>query len=472
MSDAIRFDLPKRETRESQPSVKLLIAIMIAVLLLLIANIVVSVMKPAEGTHRTEQPMLSADQQKQLALKLEKQNLENVAAEAWKEYIKIAGSDHQEVAKIWYRIGKLYQKKTNYEKALDSFYRSESVAKIDEISFDISRRIQECLESMGKFSALRYELSERVGVDTGSDRATGETAGDQVIAEIGTQKITKSDLDNQIEMQIDRQLSQFASYLPDEERKKQKEQMLKQFSTISQRKMFLNRIILEEILYRHARETNLTDDLKVRDILKSQERSLLAKMVIDKELADKIQITPGDLETYYEAHKDQYVSPERRKIAYILVDDENAAKKIRRKLKNGKRFEELAAGMSGDTATKDNGGEISGWIEKGAASIPGIGTSSEAMSIIFSTEKGQVAQKNIVTENGVYLVKVTDQHPGARKPFDEVKNEVFRALRSQKENEVQQRLITELKNYYDVVIHQSALIEDEHPDTATQAQAK
>ena len=132
--------------------------------------------------------------------------------------------------------------------ALDGYYRSESFAEVDEISAEIGRRTERCLESLGKFAALRYELAERVGVAASSD-ALGET----VVAEIGPRKITQAELDRMVETQIERQLSPLASYLPDQERRKQKETMLQQVSTSAQRLQFLNQFVLQEILSREVR---------------------------------------------------------------------------------------------------------------------------------------------------------------------------------------------------------------------------
>lgn len=435
---------------------------MLIVLVAVIANIAISFMKPGNNLDKADSKLLTAELQKKLALKLEKQGLNTISAEAWKEYISIAFLDKKETAKIWYRIGKLYQNNNEFGKALDSFYRSESFADIEEISPEINRRIQECLESMGKFAALRYELSDRVGIDKSPEDAGSTTKGDQVVAEIGLQKITESDLDRKIESQIDQQISQFASYLPEDQRNKQKEEMLKRFSTSSQRQMFLNQFILEEILYRKARESKLINDQNVRNMLKDQERSLLAKMVIDKEYSDKIKIMSSDLSTFYEANKKEYIRPERARICHILVQNSDGANYIREKLKNKEDFDELALKMSIDETTREKNGEISEWIEKDTNNyIPGIGVSEDAMNIIFATKPGNVAKEDIRTEKGIHIIKILEKEPESQKTFEEVRDEVFRTLRSQKEREIQQILLTELKAQYDVVIHQSAFVNTE-----------
>ena len=49
-----------------------------------------------------------------------------------------------------------------------------------------------------------------------------------------------------------------------------------------------------------------------------------------------------------------------------------------------------------------------------------------------------------------------EREPPRQKPLDEVRQEVYRALRAQKEREVQERLLSELRERYDVVVHQGA----------------
>ena len=358
MTEELDLRIPKQEKKKGKSAHRVMPYLMAAVLLGVIVNIAVQFIPPGRHMARTDTSLLPAENQKRLALKFEKQGLDAAAAETWKSYMASARLDDQENAVIWYRIGKLYQKNNNYGEALASYYRSESYAEVESISVEMARRIQECLESMGKYAALRHELSDRVSLKPTSGEGTSGSEGDRVVAEIGSQKMTLSDLDSRIEKQIDRQISLVAPYLTEDHRNKQKEALLKQLSGSQQRQMLANQLVLEEILVRKARELGLMNDPEVRDLLKEQERGLLARRVVEKEFAEKIRILPADLTAYYEAHKNEFMSE---------------------------------------------------------------GT------------------------------------PKVQKEFDAVKEEVLRAVRSEKENEVRQQLFNELKVHYDVVIHQSVL---------------
>jgi hypothetical protein len=48
------------------------------------------------------------------------------------------------------------------------------------------------------------------------------------------------------------------------------------------------------------------EDPDVQAEIKNNERSILAHKVIQKAYSELIKISPGDLKTYYEAHKEEY----------------------------------------------------------------------------------------------------------------------------------------------------------------------
>ncbi len=464
MAEQLDFSIPERGPKKGGKSSPLLIIITVVILIAVSFNIFLVLTQSERMTAKPGKGQLSLQQKKQLALKLEKQGLNSLAAEAWTDYVSASSLGEEEAAKIWYRIGKLHQDDNDYARALESYYRSESFAQPEEITADIARNIQECLEAMGKFAALRYELAERVGLDTSEDEEKDKQPGDQIVAEIGPQKITKSDLDRQIEMRIDRQLAQLASHLPPDELNKQKENFLKQLSTPGQREIFLNQYVIEEILYRKARELQLAKDPEVHALIKDQERSILASKLLEKEMTDKIKITPGDLNTFYEAHKQKYLQPERAMISIIKAPDEAEAGKVRRDLIEGKDFSLLAINMQTGNPVEKKTDKVSNWIKNTKNSaIPVIGPSEEAMKAIFSTPAGELTAEDIVTDTGVYIIKVIEREAEQQMTFDEAKDQVYRDLRLQKEQEVQQHFLTELKEQYNVVIHLSELSHVEEP---------
>lgn len=394
---------------------------------------------------------LDAAALKQLALKLEKQGLGRAAAGAWGEYLEAPDADPDEAAAIWYRIGTIHQDADAHEDALAAFYRSESVGDGGDLAADIGRRVQESLEALGKFAALKHELAGRVGLDEGAGEASGE-----VLAEIGPRKITRLELDRQIEAVIENQLAMYAGQLTDAQRQQQKEAMLKQFAGDQQRMQFLNQFVVEELLYRKARDTKMMEDPEVRTQLQEAERSLLARRFMEAELAERIHITDGDLSTYHGANQSRYVEPASAGLGHILVTDEEAAKKVIAEIMAGGDFAALAKEHSLDEATREQGGVLADRATRGQP-VPGLAVPVDALAAVFEAKAGDILDSPVQSDAGFHVIRILDRKDERPQPFDEVRTAVYRDLRTTKEREVREQLLETLRDEYDVVIHQEAM---------------
>jgi len=316
MSDKLNFSVPK--TKAKQPFIfPVMVVLQVVILAIILTALTVNLVMPA-GTG-----YLPADAQKELAMKLQKQGLAESAVQAWKDYLAVARVSANERAATWYTIGKIYQEAGLYEQALDSFYRSESVFKREDLKDDLSRRIQDSLEMAGRFAALRYELSDRVGLQE-------KDAGDEVLAEIGTEKITKADIDKRIDEQVDFVISRYAAYMDKDALTKQREELFKYYSGADGQQRMLTQYIQEELLYRKAREEKLAEDAGTRALLRDQERKVLAEQLLTKKKSDLVNITENDLKAYYEAQKGDYIKAGRQQ-GFDEVKNDLYAKLIEQK---------------------------------------------------------------------------------------------------------------------------------------------
>ena len=308
MSEELDLSVPETGKKAPKTTLKWVYIILTVLLIASLLNTLI-LLKGKTFTNSPEHgPVLPVKELKQLALKLEKQGLNSQAIDAWEEYLSGSDQDGDETAKILYRIGKIYQAKGDYDEALNAYYRSEGFSKPEDIRDEINRRIQECLESSGKFAALRYELGERVGEDLNEEDTKG--SGGQIVAEIGPHKITREELDKKIEKLIESRITGLSRYLSQDRINREKENLLKQYSTENGRRMFLEQYIVEEMLYRKAREDRLAETRDVKDQLMEMERGLLASKVMENAYASDIKITAVDVKNYYEANKNKYVKKE------------------------------------------------------------------------------------------------------------------------------------------------------------------
>ena len=310
MSDELNLTLPERKAPQVKKSH--LNTILLCVAILLLAAVIVLNLTFFRGVGGSRG--IPPEKLKDLAVKLEQQGIKSRALGIWREYLSLPGLSSEERAKVWYRVGVLEQEAGDDEAALEAFYRSEAEAALKDLAPEIAIKVQESLERSGKFASLHHELKDRTSTGV-QDAGKG---GGVIVAEIGPRKVTLEELDRRIEKMIDLQLDQFASAIPADERAKQREALLKRFSTPEARAQELRRFLMEEVLTRKAREDKLQSDPAVQDLLRVAERQILASKEMGRELSSKINITESDIKNFYEAHKSEYKEkkekePERQK---------------------------------------------------------------------------------------------------------------------------------------------------------------
>jgi len=376
----------------------------------------------------------------------------------WKEYLSLGELTDAERAGALFQVGALLEKAGLYDRAIENFYRSESVAKVSELESQINTHIKNCFEKLGKFSALRYELMERTSFEE------SEKAGGRVVAEIGAQKITDAQLSSFIEQDIDDRLSQAKAFLTDEQLNQQKKDMLERFKDPQTKMQYLQSWLAEELLYRQALKQKLSEKREVKRKLNRQSRQLLSRFLMNSRLADKINLTETDLRTYYKANKSDYLEPAKADISHILVDSRQQAENIIDRIEAGEEFARLAEEYSADEETKDNGGKIDTELTPGSY-VPGLGSYPELNEQIFGTDAQALLPEPFKTEKGWNIIKVLQKQPERQKSFEQVRDEVLSTLLSQKRRDVQQDYIRKMMDKYNVVIHQSAFGKSQQGDS-------
>jgi len=171
-----------------------------------------------------------------------------------------------------------------------------------------------------------------------------------------------------------------------------------------------------------------------------EKRQVRYFLVSDKDVENKVTITPLDIEKYYRDHIDQYRMPDRVKVRHILISapkpgpdgkvDQKAVDAARAKaadvlkqVKAGGDFAELAKKYSEDPGSKDQGGEL-GWIVKGQ-------TVAAFESVAFSQNKGQISDL-VQSPFGFHIIQTEDKEIAHVKSLSEVKASIEQTLKQQK----------------------------------------
>lgn len=151
-----------------------------------------------------------------------------------------------------------------------------------------------------------------------------------------------------------------------------------------------------------------------------------------KSAGSTVEVNDDLLRGYYENNQDKFGTPEQRRASHILIQvpkdaDEAKVEAARKKideiaarLAKGEDFATLAKEYSQDPGSAENGGDL-GYFGKGL-----MDPAFEASA--FSLQKDEVS-KPVRSSFGFHLIKLTDIKPSGVKPFEEVKSEVEKAYR-------------------------------------------
>jgi peptidyl-prolyl cis-trans isomerase SurA len=153
---------------------------------------------------------------------------------------------------------------------------------------------------------------------------------------------------------------------------------------------------------------------------------IITSQVIRDQVGRHIQITPSDIQAYYNAHKSEFQQPEQVRLSEILVPTANpddttevaAAQKkseaLEAKLKGGSAFAALAKENSGGP-TAAQGGDLGEFKQGQLAPVLEQDT--------FSLKAGQFTQP-IRTKQGFVILKVTDHQDAGVAPLKDVEGQI------------------------------------------------
>lgn len=193
------------------------------------------------------------------------------------------------------------------------------------------------------------------------------------------------------------------------------------------------KMMKEDEDYKKTIEENKIDE----DFIKGQMRKDLIGHQYKMFYLDKIEITDETAKTFYDENS-QLFNPEEIKASHILLDEEDEARDIIKKLEEGEDFAELAKQYSTEPIAKETGGDL-GYFSKDANLVP------EFKEAAFALEVGQISEP-VKTDFGYHVIKVEDikrEH----KEFEEVKEGIKYSL---KESDYQNH-ISEIFEKADIV---------------------
>lgn len=368
-----------------KPKMQNLISVVIIIMLgIILYN---QIKRPTQKTS-----LWTPDKQREYANKLKAEGLIREAITEYQKYLDTSNIDPQTESNIYYTIGKMAEEIGEYEKALAYFYKVELVWPETNIRQELGEHIISCLEKMGRGLDAQLALEKRTSLEQ-------KEMGGKVIARIGKDQITDTQLNKELEK------------LPD--------WMKEEYNKPGKREEFLKQYIAKELLYRKAKRLGLDKDPLIRQKIEDIGKELIVEKLLEKEMEDRIKITPDQIELYYKANRDKYVEPAKVRISY---------------------------------KQEESGEEKEVWVEEGDEYIPGIGEAKELVELAFKTEPQNVVGP-VKIEDKSYTIKVLEKSPKRQLPFEEVKDRVSYEYQLERQKTVFQELLDQTLKTEDVQIY-------------------
>ena len=178
---------------------------------------------------------------------------------------------------------------------------------------------------------------------------------------------------------------------------------------------------------------------------------IITQEVMRQEVGRKISFTPGEVQQYFEQHKQEYAQPESVKLGEILVStgtgaDQDDPQKIaaakakaddiEAKLHSGTDFSQLAKSFS-DGPTAAEGGDLGQFRRGSLAKVLEDQT--------FALKAGQFTEP-IRTKQGWVILKVIEHTPGGVPPFKDVEQDVEQAYYVSKMEPAMRDYLTQMRD--------------------------
>src|SRR5689334_18943673 len=169
-----------------------------------------------------------------------------------------------------------------------------------------------------------------------------------------------------------------------------------------------------------------------KDDFKIPEKRKIKYLLIDVDaMRAKVTVPPADIERAYNNQIEQYTTPEQVRASHILLKTEGKddaavkakAEELLKQARSGADFAELAKKYSEDEASAKNGGDLD-YFGRGRM-VP------EFDQAVFAMQPGQISDL-VKTQYGYHIIKLVDKKPATTRPLAEVRQQLSDQLAYQR----------------------------------------
>ncbi len=218
----------------------------------------------------------------------------------------------------------------------------------------------------------------------------------------------------------------------------------------------VDRLVDEKLLYLEARRRGIDKDPKIQ--------KMMVNTLLKQEVYSQVrtsEITEEDLKAYFEAHKDEFIVPEKVQVKRILIqaeDGEDAAAAHARAEEilaavqaNPKDFKMLAQRHSKGPYAR-RGGDV-GFVTPDGK--PGVDPAVVAAA--FTVDGTGVLPEVFETVDGFNILYVPNRRERVERTFQQMRGSVLRKVKADKYRELYEGYVAELKTGATIELDDSAI---------------
>ncbi len=244
------------------------------------------------------------------------------------------------------------------------------------------------------------------------------------------------------------------------------------YTSLEQKKEFLDSLVRFEVLAREAYRRGLDKDPEVVRTMKQVMIQKLMRDQFDTKVTADASIADAEMKAYYDANLAEYVKPEEVRVSAIIVKNKAQADRVAIEArgdagKTNKGFRDLVMKYSADEDSKLRGGDLR-YVDATTKDIPA--NVVKAAFTLYNT--GDVSQAVDAGNGTYYVLKQTGRRKSVTRTFEDAKatirNKLFRDKRLQAQKDFVDGLRTTSKieineaNLAKVRIDTSQAVDDGH----------
>lgn len=228
------------------------------------------------------------------------------------------------------------------------------------------------------------------------------------------------------------------------------------YTSLEQKKEFLDNLIRFEVLAKEAARRGLDKDAEVVRTMKQVMIQKLMAQELDEKLTPE-SISEAELRAYYDANAGEYVKPEEVRASAIILTNRAQAERVAAEAageagKTNKGFRDLVARYTTDEDTKLRGGDLR-YFTADDKELP-----APVVKAAFALP--QIGDVTGVVDGGdgkLYVLKQTNRRQGSTRSFDDAKPSIRNILFREKRTAAQKAFIEGLRAKSKITIDEASL---------------